>query len=394
MSEQNKKPRRADGEGTIYQIKKGPRKGTWVAQITIGINPETGKIKRKSFYGRKRHEVVERMKEYKEQMDQGLNIEAARSLTFEEWFNQWLNLYKRPKIRLSTFESYVFYGEKLICPSVGHVPLSDLTTNHLQALYNHLQETGRAPSTIQKAHRIISQCLDKAVETRLIGWNPAKSTERPSVQKETGKALAEKSMVKFLDKVYKESDKWKAAFLTLLGTGLRIGELLALEWDDIDFEAETIRVNKTLSFTKAKGLVVNEPKTEASSSLVPIPPSVLEALKKHRASQAAIILHMGEKYENRKLVFGTDVGTYMYPRNFARKFYSLLDRAGIERVGVHTLRHTFATRLLEEGESLRVMQELLRHADIATTANIYSHVTTKTKKKAARKMDRLLQRSE
>ncbi|MGI6553837.1 MAG: tyrosine-type recombinase/integrase [Bacillota bacterium] len=90
-------------------------------------------------------------------------------------------------------------------------------------------------------------------------------------------------------------------------------------------------------------------------------------------------------------VFCTDVGTYMSPRNFQRKYYTLRDRAGISNeVNLHGLRHTFATRLLEEGENLKTVQELLRHADIKTTANIYSHVTPKTKQKAAHKMDNLL----
>ena len=94
----------------------------------------------------------------------------------------------------------------------------------------------------------------------------------------------------------------------------------------------------------------------------------------------------------KNLVFPSTVGTIITPRNFQRKFYSILEKAGIEHINLHSLRHTFATRLIEEGEDIRVVQALLRHADIKTTAKIYAHVTPKAKKKAANKINNVLRR--
>lgn len=383
--------RRANGEGTIYKIKSGKREGTWVAQITLGSNPETGRPRRKSFYGRTRGEAIEKRDAYLTKIGQGLDIDKAKVVTFGEWLVEWLDLYKKDKVRVSTFEGYLLYIKNLVIPKIGLVPLASLSTNDIQGLYNHLQRTGRKPATIQKTHRIISQSLDKAVETRLISWNPAKATERPAVQKSGGQAMTAEEMEKFIKQVYQEPEKWKAAFLTLLGTGIRIGELLALEWGDVDLEKGLLSINKTLSKTAA-GLVVNKPKTDTSEGIVPIPKNAINALKKHKTAQKAHKLLRGTKYQDEKItiVFASDVGTHIQPRNFARKFYSILEKAGLGHYNVHCLRHTFATRLLEEGESLEVVRRLLRHADIATTANIYSHVTVKTKEKAVQKLDRLL----
>lgn len=375
--------RRGNGEGTIYQVKSGRMKGRWIAQITVGS-------KRKSFYGRTRAEVKDKLEAYRDSVGQGIDVETAKRLTFGEWLDQWLELYKKPKVRLSTYEIYKINMTHQIIPALGHIFLAELSTNHIQAFYNKLRSDGKAPATIQKIHNIVRPCLQKAVETRLIAWNPAQNTERPSVGKSSGKAMSEEAMVKFLGIVEQQNDKWRAAFLTLLGTGLRIGELLALEWDDVDLDGGIVSISKSLSRTKEEGLMVNLPKTEASAALVPLPEVVVQALRKHKASQAAWIIKKGARYQNRKLVFASDVGTYMSPRNFQRKHYELLGDAEVEHLNLHGLRHTFATRLLEQGENLRVVQELLRHADIKTTGNIYSHVGIKVKKQAAQTMDSLL----
>jgi integrase len=385
------KRRNANGEGSIYQVKQGKHKGRWVGQITIGKDA-AGRLKRKSFYGNTRAEVREKLDAYREQMNLGVDQETAKNLTFGEWLANWLDLYKRPRLRTSTFENYQMYARLHIEPALGHIPLASLNADDIQSLYNKLQKAGKAPATIHKIHQIIHSCLGKAVEKRMLAWNPSTATERPPVRPEEAKALTEEDMDKFLAAMDRESHKWRAAFLTLLGTGLRVGELLALEWGDIDFAGGLIYVRRGLSRTRA-GLVVEAPKTEKSKSAVPVPETVLAALREHQKAQKVIIMENRDRYKNTALVFPTDVGTYMLPRNFQRHYYALLKKAGIsQRVKLHGLRHTFATRLLEQGESLRVVQELLRHTDIKTTANIYSHVTPKVKEKAAHKMDDLLKR--
>lgn len=383
------------GDGSIYKIKSGKRKGTWAAEVDIGKTAD-GKRKRKFFYGKTRGEVKEKLRAYNELMRAGIKQEEAKGLTFGDWLTNWLQLYKAPKLRTSTLESYELNCRLHILPALGHLTLVDLDTDHIQALYNRLSKNGMAPATIHKVHQIIHSCLDKAVEKRLLRWNASNAAEKPPVKTNNkGKAMSEEEMDKFLMALSAESQKWHAAFLTLLGTGVRVGELLAFEWPDFDFTERTAHIHRTLSRTK-NGLEINQPKTEASEADVPLPEVVIGALKNHRKVQLEVILKQGGKYKDgkkNKLVFCTDVGTYMSPRNFQRKYYAIRKKAGISTsVNLHGLRHTFATRLLEQGENLKTVQELLRHADIKTTANIYSHVTPKTKQKAAHKMDNLLAR--
>ncbi len=383
-----KKRKNANGEGTIYQCKSGKHKGRWIGQLVIGTNPDTGKPKRKSFYGKTRAEVKEKMREYQEEMAQGLDI-MGQEQTFGEWILFWMDNYKKIELRLSTWENYMRSIKNHIYPALGHIPLRDLKTDDIQNLYNRMIKEGRAPATVRRNHQIINSCLKQAVENRLLSWNPAEAAKLPKLTDTKVRAMTFEEMSKFLSVL--QEDRWGAAFLCLLGTGLRMGELLALRWQDVDLDKQILHVRQALVRTKEKGVYFDEPKTEKSKRAIPIPGEVVEALKKHRIQQFQLRLAVGEKYQNHDLVFATSVGTPIYPRNFTRKFYKLRDKAGIPKdINLHALRHTYATRLLEQGENLKTVQELLGHTDISTTANTYSHVSIEVKQKAAAKMDKLL----
>lgn len=384
------KRRNANGEGTIYQCKKGKHKNKWIGQITIGINPDTGKPKRKSFYGKSRGEVKEKMRDYMEELGKGIDL-IGQEQTFGEWILSWMENYKRIDLRLSTWENYMRSIKNHIYPALGYIPLKDLKTDDLQRLYNNMTKEGLAPATVRRNHQIIHSCLKQAVSNRLLSWNPAEAVKLPKLTKPTVRAMTVNEMDAFLSAL--EADRWGTAFLCLLGTGLRTGELLALRWQDVDLDKQYIHIKQTLVRTKEKGLYFDEPKTEKSKRIVPLPSEVAAALKKHRIEQLELRVFQGEKYQNNDLVFATSKGTPINPRNFIRKFHKIRDNVGISKeVNLHALRHTYATRLLEEGENLKIVQELLGHTKISTTADTYSHVSAEVKAKAAAKMDKLLMR--
>lgn len=185
--------------------------------------------------------------------------------------------------------------------------------------------------------------------------------------------------------------KWRAAFLVLLGTGLREGEILALRWNNIDLRKLTLSVKETLARTKKEGLIFKSPKTRKSKRTTPLPWDVAVAMRLHRISQSKEKRLAGDNFQDKNLIFCTSKGTPIGPRNFTRKFEALRKRAGLStEINLHALRHTYATRLLERGESLKTVQELLGHQDISTTGNTYAHVMPEIKKQAASNLNSLL----
>ncbi len=385
-----KKPRNANGEGTIYQClsKTSKHYKKWIGQVTIGINPNTGNPIRKSVYGKSRPEVKEKMRDIQAELGKGIDLQAH--YLFSEWITGWMEDYKKMDLRLSTWENYQINIKTHIIPALGHIYLRDIKPGDIQRLYNKMRKDKKAPATIRKCHQIIQSCLNQAEKNKIISWNPAKSTTLPKLDQKEVRALTLEEMDRFLGHL--ENDRWGTAFLCLLGTGLREGELLGLRWKDVNLEEGTIKVVQGLVRTKAEGLYMDEPKTEKSKRVIPLPKPLIEAMKKYKPYHAVIEIKAGDKYDKTtNLIFCTKHGKPIIPRNFMRAFYAVKKKAEIPKeVNLHALRHTYATRLLEQGEDIKVVQELLGHANIKTTGNIYAHVSIKLKKKAINRLDRIL----
>ena len=175
----------------------------------------------------------------------------------------------------------------------------------------------------------------------------------------------------------------------MLATGLRRGEALALHWSDVDLDAGLLRVRWTLSRT-SQGLQLDEPKTDKSRRTVPLPRSAVEALRAHRTQQQEEQLASAGAWQEHGLVFTTEIGTPLEPRNVLRRFEVLAERAGLRGVTPHTLRHSAASLLLAAGTHTKVVQEHLGHSSYAITADIYSHVGPAQQREAADRLDQAL----
>lgn len=367
--------KRSNGEGTIYQRKNG----TWAGMLTIGRD-ENGKLKRLSFSGRTRKEVVEKLTTARAELQQGTFVEPNK-VTVGEWLDTWLKEYKKPDLRPEVYQTYQMIIRVHLKPALGGVLLQALRPEMVQRLYNEKTASGLAPATVRKIHQVLHGARKQAVKNQLVVRNVSEATTLPKLQQTREvRALTLEEQQKFLKAL--EGHRLATAFKVLLGTGLRRGELLALTWKDVDLANATLTVRQSLVRVKGQ-LLFQEPKTKTSKRTIPLPDDLVAELKAHKARQAQEKLLAGPAYEDNGLVFANELGQPLDPRSFIRWFYQIRDKAGLPKdVNLHALRHTYATRLLERGVSLKVIQQLLGHSKFDVTADIYSHVAPELQREA------------
>jgi len=381
--------KRGHGEGTIYKRKDGK----WCGQVTVGYDPATGKPKRITRYFNTRKEAQDWLAQVQHEKNVGTFVEPDK-ITFGEWLKRWLEVYVKPNRRRTTYDNYESLIRCHLIPTVGHIPLQKLTTSDLQAVYNLKRKEGRALWTLHLLRQIANKALKQAVKENLVARNVNEGTELPSMARREVGYLEAEQVERFLEAI--QGDRYYAAYLLELATGLRRGELLALRWQDVDFTKSTVTVRQSLvrvrtdeGPTRTK-LEFQEPKTERSKGSVPVPQDVMRELKAHRKRQLEERLFFGPRYRDQDLVFCLPDGRPLDPRNFTRRYEWLLARAGLPKRCFHALRHTVATLLLEAGEDLKVVQEILRHTKLQTTADIYASVTEKLKRRASDKIGEIL----
>jgi integrase len=406
---------RAHGDGTLRKR----NDGRWEGRLITGYD-EKGKPKFRYFYGKRQKDVIAKMDKVKAELNFGTYIEPHK-VTVKEWLDTWLDTYKKDNLRPSTYNSYKMVIRLYLKPHLGDVLLKDLQTNQIQQVLNWLYKEGRqvkktkkkkeqkqpkglSRRTVELTRTVIKAALDKAVEDDLIIKNPAKGTTLPKEERKKVKPFTRDDALKFLEFV--EDDRLYAIYYLMFSTGLRRGEALGLKWQDIELaegqqwkdqnlKAAKMHIERSLVefYDEETGKVVRDfqpPKTSESRRTIPLTSHVVAVLKAHKAKQAEEKLFFGEAYHDEDLVFATEDGKRIWPSNFNEQYTKRLKNAGIDHKNPHSMRHTFCTLLLEEGEDLKVVQELAGHADISTTANIYCDVVDRVKKRAVEKMGAIL----
>lgn len=357
----------------IYEIVKGKK---YKIVIEAGRHPATGIRRRitRTVNGRKREAEMLEL-DIERQLERGTYI-APRQTTLRSWLDTWMDDYKKHELRRTTFEVYKILIDAHIIPALGGATIQGLRPENIQKLYNDKLSEGLSPKSIRHIHTVLRGALRQAMKNRLISYDVSESVTLPALKKGQARALTLKEQAKLLAAA--ECDPLYPAFILLMTTGLRRGELLGLRWRNVNLPKKYLEIEETFVPVKG-GAVYQQPKTEKSKGRVPLIAPAIEGLKLHRER-----MMFEGNYSKDGPVFCTKTGKPINPRDFNRAFERIRARAGISKeVTVHSLRHTFATRLIERGVSMKEVQELLRHEEMSTTADIYSHVSEDLKRAAA-----------
>lgn len=389
----------SNGEGSIFKDKSGK----WRASITVGRDPLTGKQKKRWFYGKSEKEVREKKLKALSQLQNGDYVEPSK-LNLEQWLHTWLWDYKKLKLQSTTFESYEYIIRTHIVPLIGKKQLCKLRAEDLQKLYNNELQSGRLDKTgglsnrtVKYIHIIIRQALAQAIKSGLLIKNVAEATTPPKLIKKEMRVLSIEEQKKFTEAIGNE--RLRALFILAPSCGAREGEILALKWDDIDFEKNKIRIDETVKRVKTFSdsgnktkIIFKTPKTSSSNRTIDVPEVAMKELHDHKIRQNQEKLRAGKLYIDNNLVFCTDIGRPIDVSNLMRVYRRILKRSAINTKGVtfHTLRHVYGSRLNDLETDPKTIQSLMGHSSIKTTMDIYVHTSEEKHKEAANKMNTLL----
>jgi len=326
-------------------------------------------------------------------------------MTVGTWLDTWLHDYKKPEVRATTFNNYETLIRRHLKPALGHLLLKDLRPEHLQRFYNDKVQVGRVrgpgglnPKTVQTLHILVYGALEQAVKNQLVTRNVSTLTIRPrTTDREMSTLTLDQVATSLLPAITQH--RLFPAVLLAFSTGVRRGELLAVRWHDLDLTAAVVHIRQHLVCVRLHGapgerkktaLVFHEPKTPQSQRTLPLTPECVAALRRHKAHQAEERLCLGQAYQDQGLVFCKEDGRPLNPKVFVAQFQRMLQQAGLPKDRIHDARHTFATLMLELGESPKTVQTLLGHSRIATTLDIYSHVSLELETRAVARLDAAL----
>ncbi|MDZ7913562.1 MAG: site-specific integrase [Rhodococcus sp. (in: high G+C Gram-positive bacteria)] len=377
--------RRANGEGSVR--KRADGKG-WEARLGY-IDPETGTNKRISLYGKTAKEVRAKLKEARDRLYAGAPVRDANK-GLSAWLTTWrVTTLAVSDRKESTKSLYGSLSAKHLEPApFGSITLAKLKPSDIEGLVlsmrGKLKEDGTralSDSTIRTTYTVLRAALDGAVRDGLLARNPAVAVKRPGIERTEAKHVEATDVTALLTVARQSKTRYYVPIALIAATGLRKGEALALRWVDIDLDKGTLNVRGTLSRVGGR-LTVTEPKTQRSRRTVPLSPGVIALLGEHRVAQDAERENAANLWTESGLVFTTEFGTAVDPRNMLRATEVAAKRAGLTQVGVHTLRHSAAVAWLESGVHIKAISDLLGHSSIAITGDVYGHTSDETARSA------------
>ena len=386
--------KRNNGEGTITKRKDGRWEGRYYTGEIVN-----GKRVRKNVLAKTKAECKEKLNKAIAENNKRQRIISRCDFltnpepTLEEWSRIWFESFCTASVKEYTRNSYQSYFDRYILPNLGGMKIKDISTVSCQQFLIKMYASGRtrnvekkgkglSAKTVKDIKIALQTCLQKAVDEEIISSNPCKKVQLPKAPPKEMQTLKANELGAFLQET-KDSGCYEFYILEIT-TGLRLGEILALTWDDLDIKNKTISVNKQVQRIKSE-LKITTPKTASSIRTVALCDECFNQL---------ILLRSRQRIDT-KLIFPSPItGGLRDPSSVTRKLHRMQKRAGVPQIRFHDLRHSFATLSIEQGMDIKTVSHMLGHTDAGFTMNTYMHVTDNMQQTVANAMGNLIAETE
>ena len=349
---------------------------------TMTWTPEKGMTKKQIEKELDRQAVL-----FEENCKKGFQSKAVKFETFcEEWFEE----YAKINLRNTTYERLYQLRDR-VYKAIGHLRMDKITTRQIQAFVSSLSKDGAnlitgkplAPKTVRHYLNLISDVYGYATRMGVVSDNPCRNVTVPKDAPKEKKIYTVEEVTKFLNLLENETLKYRVFFNLLIFSGFRRGEILGLEWKDVDFENNVISVHRTSCHTTKKGTYTDTTKTKKSQRTLKFPQAIMDMLRDFKEEQDAEALKIGDKWVETDRLFTKWNGEPEYPEMPYKWLKRFCEKNGLPFYGLHSYRHFFASVLVNEGVDIVSVSGALGHSNVATTSNIYCHILESSRAKVS-----------
>ena len=385
--------KKESGTGSVRQRKNG----SWEGQYYL-------EGKRKSVYGKTQDEVRIKLNVIIAEIMSNEYLDESQ-IPFSEWLETWLEQYAKPTVRHSTYVTYYDYCHNHIIPALGKKKMKELNGDILQRFFNEKTKSGRldgrpgglSAKSLKNLRNVLSLVFKQAVLNQIIKENPLNAVKTPKKENKEMRVLTISEQEALEQIVFSSHNATAVGIVISLYTGLRIGELLGLQWNDVDLaHSKSLRVRRilirernpdkndpdyiVLKRSEKTSLMLGKLKTEKANRTIYLPDVVIEMFERLKSRQGILAKQYGEGFNPNSFVICNDVGDAIEPRTYMDVLSNFTKVAGIEHANFHSLRHTFATRAIEMKMDLNTLSDIMGHAQPSTTLNMYGHSLDEQKK--------------
>lgn len=368
--------RRPNGDGMVRKR----ADGRWEGSIVVG-HKENGNPIFKSVFAKTQKDLMPKLHSLIEEY-RDVELSERSAMTLNEWFDYWLEAYAKPTLKPNTYLGYVRYA-KYFRERLGDKPIRQITRTDVQRAYNDIRRNGRqrlrdekgtslSDSMVRSLHMMLHNCMNAAVSAHLISRNPTEGTTIPKANYAPKKILNDAQLDTFMQTIEAEP-MWYDFFYTEITTGLRLGEICGLQWEDLNEETGRLSVRRSVSRASGGGLQIGETKTETGKRTILLPPSTLHLLKERKKTAMTEWIFPSLLQPEKPVS----------PNTAYQRLKVILKQAGLPDIRFHDLRHTFATHALASGVDAKTLSGILGHTNASFTLDTYTHVTTDMQKNAA-----------